>query len=240
MPRITTISFDGEDTLWSIQPVRASVEERFLDLLKRYAPADVIRAQLRAEEERNARRFGHGANGFVLSLIELAIEASRGAISAAEIGTILRFIDDIADGAVTLVEGARATLSTLALEYTLILHATGDLLELEKRIARSGLADFFDHVRIVSSKDERAFARLLSRTGVSPGQLVTVGRSLTSDILPALARGSHAIQISGGPGAECSRGGGAHGGPEDSPRYRRARQISDLPQIIGLINAEIG
>ena len=229
MPKITTVSFDRDDTIWCIQPVMDSVEERLLPLLRPYASEDDIQARLRVAEARHGPRLERGVNGFVLMLIELAIEVSRGAIGAQDIRRIVRFADDIAARPVALVEGARATLSALALEYTLILHVVGDLPELELRIERSGLADLFDHVRIVSRKDDRTFSRMLGQCGVSPGQLVTVGRSLATDILPALTRGAYAIHLDDGSGTAL---------PGQPLRYRSARRISDVPQIIGRINGE--
>ena len=239
MVRITTISFDGDDTLWCSRPLRESIERRFLDVMQGYAPTERIRERLRVTEAHNVRRLGRGANGFVLSLAETAIDISEGAITAHDVGKILHFVDDIVEGPVAPVEGATETIKTLALEYTLVLHVTGDLLEQEKRIARSGLAHLFDHVRVVSNKDERTFASLLKLCGVGPGQLVTVGCSLRSDILPALAHGSHGIHLRGAV-AESTAGNESDGRFQDSPLYRGADRISDVPRIVNQINAGSG
>jgi putative hydrolase of the HAD superfamily len=45
--------------------------------------------RLVATERRNLRYFGYGVKGFVLSMIETAIEVSDGRVSAAEVASIL-------------------------------------------------------------------------------------------------------------------------------------------------------
>ena len=71
----------------------------------------------------------------------------------------------------------------------------GDLFDQEAKIARSGLADHFTHIEIVSEKDEETYAALLQRHGVQPADFCMVGNSLKSDILPVVALGGHAVYV---------------------------------------------
>ena len=71
----------------------------------------------------------------------------------------------------------------------------GDLLHQEQKLARSGLAELFWHIEIVSEKDERTYQQVLDRHDIAREQFVMVGNSVRSDILPVLAIGARAVHI---------------------------------------------
>ena len=71
----------------------------------------------------------------------------------------------------------------------------GDLLHQETKVARSGLAELFWRVEIVSEKDEATYRRILERHGVDPATFVMVGNSVRSDVLPVLAIGGRAVHV---------------------------------------------
>jgi putative hydrolase of the HAD superfamily len=83
----------------------------------------------------------------------------------------------------------------LAARYTLVLVTKGDLMHQEQKVARSGLAERFDHVEIVSEKDEATYSRILRDVGVGPERFVMVGNSVRSDVLPVLAIGGRAVHV---------------------------------------------
>ena len=95
-----------------------------------------------------------------------------------------------------MIEGAGEVLHTLrARDHELWLVTKGDLFDQESKIARSGLSPLFDHVEIVSEKDEAVYRRLLDRHGVGPEEFAMVGNSLRSDVLPVIAVGAHAFHV---------------------------------------------
>ena len=71
----------------------------------------------------------------------------------------------------------------------------GDLFDQESKVARSGLADRFDGVEIVSEKDETTYRRILGEYRVRPDRFMMVGNSVRSDILPVVRLGGHAIHV---------------------------------------------
>ena len=77
----------------------------------------------------------------------------------------------------------------------LVLITKGDLIAQEMKIAQSGLAELFDGIEIVSEKDEPTYAKIFKRYGLTPNEVVMVGNSLKSDILPPLTLGAHAVHI---------------------------------------------
>ena len=79
--------------------------------------------------------------------------------------------------------------------YRVMVITKGDLLHQETKVARSGLAELFWRVEIVSEKDEATYRRILDRHQIDPATFVMVGNSVRSDVLPVLAIGGRAIHV---------------------------------------------
>ncbi len=65
----------------------------------------------------------------------------------------------------------------------------------EGKLARSGLADLFLGVEVVSEKNAGAYRGILARRGIKADEFVMVGNSLRSDILPVLELGARAVHV---------------------------------------------
>ena len=195
-PRV--IAFDGDDTLWHNETVFVITQDEFRALVLRHAdlPYEEIDARLVATERRNLVAYGYGIKGFVLSMIETAIEVTEGRIPAEDISAILASGRAMLKHPVELLEGAREVLEVLhARDHELWLVTKGDLFDQESKIGRSGLAPLFDHVEIVSEKDEEMYRRLMLRHGTSPDEFAMVGNSLRSDVLPVIGIGARAFHV---------------------------------------------
>ena len=196
MPAQFLIAFDADDTLWKNQPHYDQVEAELLGILTPYADLTTINARLYNVQRTNMELFGYGAKSFMLSMIETAIQLTGGTVPGAEIQRIidlgrelLRFpIEPLPDVVEVLTELKQRG-------HRLVLLTKGDLLDQESKVARSGLGDFFDHVEIVSEKDEPTYRRLFARLGIRPDNFVMIGNSLKSDILPVVRLGYRAIHV---------------------------------------------
>jgi putative hydrolase of the HAD superfamily len=193
--KLTTIGFDADDTLWQNEQFFRLTEDRFVALLGEHGEAAEISGRLLEAEERNLGLYGFGIKGFTLSMIETAIEVTRGQVSAAVIGEILAAGREMAAHPVETLPHAAETLAALAGDYRLVLITKGDLFDQERKLAQSGLGDFFDAVEIVSDKNAATYRRLFTRHGDGPERAMMVGNSLKSDILPALEAGAWAVHI---------------------------------------------
>ncbi len=192
---IRVIGFDGDDTLWHNESLFALTQERFYELLRPYSAGPDLPARLFETEMRNLRLFGYGAKGFMLSMIETAIEVSAGRVTATEIQTIINSGKALIEHPVELLDGVLDTIAALDGTYELLLIMKGDLFHQESRIAGSGLGAFFDGIEIVSEKDRPTYERILKRRGIAPGEFLMVGNSVRSDILPIVALGARAVHI---------------------------------------------
>jgi putative hydrolase of the HAD superfamily len=196
LPRV--IAFDGDDTLWHNERLFSMTQNRFCALLTRHIdiPTQVLHARLLETERRNLVAYGYGIKGFVLSMIETAIEVTDKRIPAEDIQTIMTFGRTMIEHPVELIEGAREVLETLrAGDHELWLITKGDLFDQESKIARSGLVPLFDRIEIVAEKDQATYERLLTRHGVSPDEFLMVGNSIRSDVLPVIEIGGRAVHV---------------------------------------------
>ena len=195
-PRV--IAFDGDDTLWHNETVFSMTQERFRAILRSHLSLDLadLDARLFATERKNLAVYGYGIKGFVLSMVETAIEVTDGRIPASDITAILSIGRAMLEHPVELIEGAREVLESLrARDHELWLITKGDLFDQESKIARSGLEPLFDRIEIVSEKDEGTYRRLLDRHGISADEFAMVGNTLRSDVLPVINLGARAFHV---------------------------------------------
>ncbi len=195
MQRWRVIGFDADDTLWHNEVIFERVHERYRELLGRYHDATTVDQTLFATEMRNLELYGYGIKGFMLSAIETAIELTNGKIGADEIRTLLGLGREMLQHPVELLDGVADVLKQVAPGRRLYLITKGDLRDQERKLAKSGLAAHFAGVDIVSEKDEATYATVLRRHGVDPVDILMVGNSLKSDILPVLALGGAGAHI---------------------------------------------
>jgi putative hydrolase of the HAD superfamily len=185
MGREWTIGFDADDTLWHNERFFRITQDRFAALLSDFAEPDHLQERLLAAERRNLGQYGFGIKGFVLSMIETAIEVTQAQVSAQVISDLVQAGREMLAHPIELMPGARAAVEALAGRGDLVLITKGDLLDQERKLAQSGLGELFDAVEIVSDKTAATYARVFGRhAGRRAGM---VGNSLRSDVMPAIA-----------------------------------------------------
>ncbi len=190
------IAFDADDTLWPNENYFREGEQALLELLQPYNQSDDLLDKLYAQEIRNLGVFGYGAKGFTLSMIESLIELSDGKVSGADIQKVIDIGRNIMTCPIELLPHVEETINTIKeLGFQLMIITKGDLFDQESKIARSGLADLFDSVEIVSEKNEETYQRLLQKHNIDPKHFWMVGNSLKSDILPVVRIGGRAVHI---------------------------------------------
>ena len=194
-PPVEVIGFDADDTLWHNERYFHETQRAFHDLLAEYAEPHTTEATLLAAERRNLAVFGYGVKGFLLSMIETAIEISDRAIPASQIERILVLGKELLARPVELLPHAEATVRELARTHRLALVTKGDLFHQETKIAASGLAECFTHIEVVAEKDVPTYRRILERHDIDPARFAMVGNSLKSDILPVLDLGGRGVHV---------------------------------------------
>lgn len=226
---ITTIGFDADDTLWHHEAYYKLTEARFAEILAPHADPAVVSERLIAAERRNLAFYGYGVKGFVLSMIETAVEITGGAATSATISAILDAGREMLTHPIEPTPHAADALRTLARTHRLVLITKGDLFDQERKLAQSGLGDFFDAVEIVSEKTADTYARLFARHGDGAERAAMVGNSLKSDVLPALAAGAFGIHV---PAEHAWALDHADEPAEAAGRFRRIADLGALPAVV--------
>ena len=193
--KIKVIGFDADDTLWVNETYFREAEEEVGRLLSHYETPNKIDQELFKMEMENLSTYGYGVKGFVLSMVELAIDLSNGQVSNSIISKILNIGKDMINKPIELLDGVEDVLIELSKRYRLIVATKGDLLDQERKLEKSGLLQYFHHIEVLSEKQEANYEKLLSHLDINPAEFLMIGNSLKSDILPLVNIGASAIHI---------------------------------------------
>jgi len=203
-------------------------EERFAALLADHADAHALSARLLEAEKRNLQVYGFGIKGFVLSMIETAIEITDGRVPASVIDEILKSGRDMLCHPVETLPHVKETLEELTGQFRILLITKGDLFDQERKLAQSGLGDFFDAVEIVSDKNASTYERIFGRYADGPSRSMMVGNSLKSDVVPAIEAGSWGVHIPHELTWELEHAEE----PAASSRYKRIAHLGELIELV--------
>ncbi|BBU58747.1 haloacid dehalogenase [Mameliella alba] len=196
MPKkLQTIGFDADDTLWHNERFFVLTQERFADLLRDYAEKDHLAERLIEAERRNIGHYGFGVKGFVLSMIETAIEVTEGRVPASVISDLMAAGRDMLALPIELLPHAQEAVEAVADTHRVLLITKGDLLHQERKLAQSGLGDLFDGVEIVSDKQPDTYARIFGALPGGAGAAMMVGNSMKSDVVPAIEAGAWGVHV---------------------------------------------
>lgn len=195
MMNVKVISFDADDTLWVNEPYFRRTEEKFCHLFSQFLPVHDIERELLKTEIGNLGLYGYGIKGFVLSMIETALKITDGQIDTSAIDKILTLGKELLNEPIELLEGVEQVLQTLQGKYKLVVATKGDLLDQERKLKKSNLSQYFHHIEVMSEKDDASYLKLVKHLDIQPAELLMIGNSLKSDIIPVLNIGGHAIHV---------------------------------------------
>jgi len=140
---LTMLCFDADDTLWHNERFFRMTQEQFSELLADFAAKDHLAERLLAAERRNLGHYGFGIKGFVLSMIETALDVTENRVPGHVVRDIIAVGQEMLAHPIELLPGVEETILKLAPEFRMLLITKGDLLDQERKIAQSGLGDLF-------------------------------------------------------------------------------------------------
>jgi putative hydrolase of the HAD superfamily len=225
---ITTIGFDADDTLWQNEAFFRLTQDRFTRLLADHADPDHLQERLLAAERRNLGHYGFGVKGFVLSMIETAIEVTDGRVPAPVIAELLAAGREMLEHPIELLPHAREAVAALADSHRVLLITKGDLIDQERKLAQSGLGDLFHGVEIVSNKTPATYAAIFARHATPPDQAMMVGNSLKSDVLPVIETGGWGVHVPHGLTWALEQADP----PTGHARFRELPDLGGLPALV--------
>jgi putative hydrolase of the HAD superfamily len=190
------IAFDADDTLWENEAFYRRGRQLFLEIMQRYPQAiQFDEALLNEIEMRNLPYFGYGVDGFIFSLMESAIQITQGQISGQDLLPLLEYAREMVTAEIQIFPRVQETLELLYQQIPLLLITKGASYHQRSKVARSGLAGYFNGVEVVDDKTSETYASILERYHVTAENFLMVGNSMRSDILPVLELGGSAIYI---------------------------------------------
>jgi putative hydrolase of the HAD superfamily len=225
---LTTIAFDADDTLWHNERFFKLTQDRFQELLTDYADPDHLAERLLAAEKRNIGQYGFGIKGFVLSMIETAIDVTEDRVPARVIRELIEAGQEMLRPPIELLPNAAEAVAAVAQSHRVLLITKGDLLDQERKLAQSGLGDMFDGVEIVSAKTRPVYHAIFDRHGDGAAHAMMVGNSLKSDVVPVIEAGGWGVYVPHGLTWELEHADP----PSTAARYRELPDLGALPDLV--------
>lgn len=192
---IQVIAFDADDTLWVNEPYFQETERKFCALLEDYLPHHSISQQLFKTEMQNLSLYGYGVKGFMLSMIETALQVSNNTLNVEIIEKAIEYGKELLDKPIEMLDGVEKVLESLSGKYKLVVATKGDLLDQERKLKKSGIEHYFHHTEIMSDKKESDYLKLIKHLDIQPAQFMMIGNSIKSDVLPVLGIGGHGVHV---------------------------------------------
>lgn len=222
------IFFDADDTLWENEGYFRNAEKEFAELLHMDADAQAIQQTLWEKQEANIPLFGYGSKTYMLGMTDTAIELCGGSMSRDTYYGIKKIITELAFHELHIIRGVEQTLETVRrMGWDMAVATKGDLTEQMGKYRQCGLDKFFHHIEVLENKDRKNYLELCGKFNIAPEELVMVGNSVKSDIVPVIEIGGRAIHVP----HEMVWTHELAEMPE-SDRVFEVRSIRDVPEII--------
>lgn len=194
---LTTVGFDADDTLWQNERFFQLTQDRFAELLADHAAPEHLAERLLEAERRNIGHYGFGIKGFVLSMIETALEVTENRVPGEVVAELIAAGQEMLSHPIELLPHAQSAVEAVAETHRVVLITKGDLLDQERKLAQSGLGELFDGIEIVSDKTPRVYAEIFARHGSGAERGLMVGNSMKSDVVPMIDAGGWGVYVPG-------------------------------------------
>lgn len=226
--KLTTIGFDADDTLWHNERFFRMTQDRFAELLVDFCEQDHLEERLLEAEKRNLGHYGFGVKGFVLSMIETAIDVTDARVPASVISELMQAGRDMLNHPIDLLPHAAEAVAHCAEHHRVLLITKGDLLDQERKLAQSGLGEMFDGVEIVSDKRQSTYESIFERHGDGPHQGMMVGNSMKSDVVPMVQAGGWGVYVPHGLTWALEQADP----PQQASKYHHIDTLHALPDLV--------
>jgi putative hydrolase of the HAD superfamily len=200
-----TVLMDGDDTLWKTQELYDDVKSKFAYILKESGLVekdyDVV-FELDKIDSCRVHIRGLTTQRFVESMLILygSLCREKGLSYQASFEREIISISKTIKKSPKLFDDTIEALEILKKRFPLVLFTSGHVASQKRKIAslKFDITKYFEEVRFVSIKNEKRLQKELSIMKLPPSDVCSIGNSLRSDILPAIAVGANAILVERG------------------------------------------
>lgn len=193
--KVKAVAFDADDTLWVNEPFFDRIKAEAAKLMSGYVSADEYLRILERVQACNIPVFGYGVKSFVISMIETANIVSEGRFNHSEMEHMIEQGRAMLSNPVEPIEDVENVLQILGGSYELLMITKGDVAEQQRKISLSGMSSYFNHIEIMTEKDEAAYEQVLRKHCIRHDEFLMVGNSVKSDVLPVVGIGGNAVHI---------------------------------------------
>ena len=171
---IKVVAFDADDTLWDCQSWFDQVEHQCGNLLCPWATQEEVSQSLFATERGNMELLGYGTKAFTISLVENAVRVTKGQITGDIVAQLIQLGKGLLRFPTTPLPEVEHTLQRLVDDgrYRLVVFTKGELMDQEQKLARSGLASYFEYMETVSNKGKDEYVTLCDHLDIQPDELL--------------------------------------------------------------------
>ena len=189
------IFIDADDTLWENERDFRAAEAEFARILAPYAKLEDVQNLLWEKQEGNIPHFGYGSKTYFIGMLDAALELCGGSLSREIYDSVKDIITRLCFHPLEILPGVEETLDRLSGTYRLILATKGENKEQLIKFRKSGLEKYFFAAEVMMDKSPEDYLSVAGRYGIAARDIVMVGNSVRSDILPVIAIGGTAIHI---------------------------------------------
>lgn len=238
--KIKVITFDLDDTLWSVRPVLLKAEQTVFDWLEAYAPKLTERFTVKSFMEWRWEKYQqfpdlkHQISQLRTKVMQLALEeAGYPPPTALELATQAFEVFIHERHQITPFDEAEPLLEALQDNYVLGVLTNGNA-----DVFRMDIGRFFDFSfsaeQLNASKPSfEPFIAAQKHAKVSADEIVHIGDNIDHDINGALSAGSHAIWFNP------KNSNATDALPDHSQELRQAKTLTEIPALIGDIQSAI-
>jgi putative hydrolase of the HAD superfamily len=224
---LRAIGFDADDTLWHNERFFKLTQDRFAALLAPHTDHADLDDRLMQAERRNLGHYGFGIKGFVLSMIETALEVTDRQVPGDVIAELIAAGQDMLSHPIELLPHAKEAVQAARARAPVLLITKGDLLDQERKLAQSGLGDLFDGVEIVSDKHPDVYTRIFGAFGGAAHGMM-IGNSMKSDVRPMIDAGGFGVYVP----HDLAWALEAADAPVAHPRFAELHDLGALPEYL--------
>ena len=192
------VIFDGDDTLWLTEHLYDEARASAREIIQRAGLDGASWEQWqRALDLANVERVGHSPSRFPTSCVQALDAVDVDGRCRREVReAVWAAAQQVFTADAPLRPGATRVVSDLVRRgLRLGLLTKGDADVQRRRIDCSGLRPLFDVVAVVAKKSPGDFRRVVTQLDLEPREVLSVGNSVRSDIMPSLSAGVNAIWV---------------------------------------------
>lgn len=193
---IKAVLLDMDNTLIATQDLFEEAHDRLTAFIHSRAdtPSAESLATVRRFEIELFAHFGYGTamlpQAFENSLLTYAPQSSE-----ADIAAVRQMASDVYTRPARVIPGVPQAIEKMAQRFDLYILTAGEAAAQQRRIDALPFKHLFKGAFPVPEKTPETYSTLLKKLGLQPHEVVMIGDSLKSDIIPSVAAGLSAIHI---------------------------------------------